>query len=38
MDERRYSVVAGRGRERTVGFREVGMRRGMVIDIGAGSR
>ena len=37
MDERRYGVVAGRGRERTVGFREVRTRRGIVVDIEAGS-
>jgi hypothetical protein len=37
MDERRRSVVAGRGRERMVGFREVRTRRGMVVDIEAGS-
>jgi hypothetical protein len=36
MDERRRGVVAGRGRERMVGFREVGTRRGMVVDIEAG--
>jgi hypothetical protein len=37
MDEYRHSVVAGRGRERIVGFREVRTRRGIVVDIEAGS-
>ena len=37
MDEHRCSAVAGRGRERIVGFREVRTRRGIVIDIEAGS-
>ena len=38
IDEYRYSVVVGRGRERIVGFREVRTRRGIVIDIEVGSR
>jgi hypothetical protein len=37
MDKRRRGVVAGKGRERMVGFREVGTRRGMVVDMEAGS-
>jgi hypothetical protein len=36
MDEYRRGVVVGRGRERMVGFREVGIRRGMVVDMEAG--
>jgi hypothetical protein len=38
IDERRRSAVVGRGRERIVRFGEVRTRRGIVVDIEAGSR